>query len=85
VIAREGCYLEDEVDVEKLIVLVKEPRGNLRRLALWTPEPRLTLLMMFITTKTTAPLTTIIMFLLLLGHLFKVRIRYFCGPSGRAV
>ena len=48
------------------------PRGNLRRLALWTPEPRLTLVMMFVTTKTTAPLTTVIMFLLLLGLLFKV-------------
>jgi len=32
---------------------------------------------MFITTKTTAPLTTVIMFLLLLGLLFKVCIRYF--------
>jgi len=54
------------------------PRCNLRPLALWTPEPRLTLMMMmFITTKTTAPLTTVIMFLLLLGLLFKVCIRYF--------
>jgi len=50
------------------------PRGNLRRLALWTPEPRLTLMMMFITTKTTLPLTTVIMILLLLSLLFKVKV-----------
>jgi len=46
------------------------PRSNLQRLAFWTPEPRLTLMMMFITTKTVAPLTTVIMILLLLGLLF---------------
>jgi len=39
----------------------EEPGGNLRRLALWTPEPLLTLMMMFLTTGTTAPLTTVIM------------------------
>jgi hypothetical protein len=54
------------------------PRRNLRRLAFWIPEPRLTLMItMFITTKTTAPPTTVMMFLLLLGLLFKVFIRYF--------
>ena len=63
----------EEMDVEKLILLVRPP-GNLRRLALWTPEPRLTLIMMFITTKITALLTTEIMILLLLGFLFKVKV-----------
>jgi hypothetical protein len=54
------------------------PLGNLRRLAFWIPEPRLTLMItMFITTKTTAPLTTIIMFLLLSGLLFKIFVSYF--------
>jgi len=53
------------------------PRGNLRRFALWTPEPRLILMTMIITTKTTALLTTVIMFLLLLGLLYKVCIRHF--------
>jgi hypothetical protein len=51
------------------------PRDNLRRLALWTLEPRLTLMMMFITTKTTAPLTTVVTILLLLGLLFKVKVQ----------
>ena len=42
-------------------------------LMLWTSEPRLTLAMtMFITTKTRAPLTTVIMFLLLSGLLLKI-------------
>ena len=50
------------------------PRGNLRRFALWTPEPRLNLMMMFVTT-ITAPLTTVIMILLLLGLLFKVKVQ----------
>jgi len=49
------------------------PWGNLWRLALWTPEPRLTLMKMIITIKT-APLTTAIMILLLLGLLFKVKV-----------
>jgi len=52
------------------------PRSNLLPLALWTPEPHLTLMMMFITTKTTASLT-VIMFLLLSGLLFKVFTCYF--------
>jgi hypothetical protein len=40
----------------------EEPGGNLRRLALRTPEPLLTLMMMFLTTKTTAPLTKQVFF-----------------------
>jgi hypothetical protein len=59
------------------------PRDNLRRLALRTPELRLTVMMMmmmmmlFITTKTAAALTAVIMILLLLGLLFTAFIRYF--------
>jgi len=65
---RNGC--------EKAYSFSEGPWGNSLHLALWTLELRLSLIMMFIT-KTTAPLTTVIMILLLSGRLFKVFICYF--------
>jgi len=59
---RNGC--------EKAYSFSEGPWGNSLHLALWTPELHLMLIMMFIT-KTTAPLTTVIMILLLSGPLFK--------------
>jgi hypothetical protein len=54
------------MDVEKLIPLVKDHEAIYDDLRC---EHR-----MFITTKTTAPITTVIRFLLLLGLLFKVKV-----------
>jgi len=77
VIGRDGCYLEEEMDVEKFILLVKDHEAIYDASRCEHRNRRLTLMVMFISTKTTAPLTTVIMFLLLLGLLFKVCVRFF--------
>ena len=96
VIVRDSRYLEEETDVEKLILLVKdheaifntsrcEHRNQDYIASVWLKiaqemgvgkwSASMFTLMMILITKTTT-LTTV-MFLLLLGLIFKVFIRYF--------
>ena len=73
VTGRDGCYLEEEMDVEKRILLVRTTRQ------FTTPRVVDTGTASYIDgdvhNNKKTPVTTVIMFLLLLGLLFKVCIR----------